>query len=189
MRYLPKPVAQMDGSKCEHFNCWAATGSWLADGSSSGDRAPEPTFFRFKAMKGGDECSTGGLADMERGLKNMDLWHHARYIPNVPRETLRRMLMRRTGYLVAMETSFEAWPDRDKCQPGYDGYHSVGVVCGAGKTAKTRGDVRTMDPLCKDYRWTDVDGVIAAAIQYNNEHSGEIRSTVDIIVLIPRMVR
>jgi hypothetical protein len=52
-----------------------------------------------------------------------------------------------------------------------------------------KGEIRAMDPLCQGYRWVDVDGVIAAAVRYNNEHSGEIRNTVDIIQLIPRIVR
>jgi hypothetical protein len=186
-RFLPEHVHQMDGSPCEATNCWASVGAWLAAGSSGGQREPEPTYFRAKAGKAGRDCQTGGLADMMRGLLNLGLWGRAKYRDDVPTAELRTMLRRRNGALVALETDFDSYPDRSSCQPGFDGNHSIGVVCGIG-TGVHRGEVRVMDPLCRMYRWVDLDGVIASALEYNRDH-GEKQNTVDLIVVLPPVER
>jgi hypothetical protein len=182
-RFVPDHVTQADDSRCQWANCWASVGAWLAAGSSGGTRTPAPTFFRYRAAKGGNDCSTGGLADMIRGLTNMGLWGRAKYRSDVPVDEMREMLRRRSGALVALETDFGSYPDKDSCQSGFAGYHAIGVVAGAG-TDKHRGEVRTMDPLCRDYRWVDIDGVLASALEYNRDHQ-EAKGTLDCIVVLP----
>lgn len=182
-RYVPAHVPQMDGSKCETTNCWAAVGAWGVDGLTGGDRTPKPTWFRFKAKA--QDCRPGGLGDIIRGLANMGLWRSktARYVVDMTPARLRRRLRTRTGALVCVETDFEVWPEYKNCQPGFDGYHMVGVICGRDDEDR----VRVMDPLCKEqgYRWVKVEAIVRAAVQYNNEHAGEARNTVDGIVLFP----
>lgn len=189
-RYQPEFVPQMDGSTCERRNCWAAVGAFLADGASGGDKDMSPTKFRALARKSGSPCQTGGLADMVRGLMNAGLWSKGKYIADMPKADLRRMLLRRNGALVALETDFQDWPEATVCQPGYndldDAYHSIGVICGEGKY-KQKGKVLVENPLCKGYRWVDVDVVIEAVMTYNREHN-ERRGTADLIIVLPPMV-
>ena len=183
-RFVPEHVAQGDGTRCQWTNCWAAVGAWLAAGSSGGARTPSPTFFRYRAAKAGEDCTTGGLGDIVRGLTNMGLWDRAKYRFDVPVAEVRDVLRRRNGALVALETDFGCYPDKDSCQPGFAGYHGIGVVCGVG-TGRHKGEVRTMDPLCRDYRWVDIDGVIAAsALEYNRSHQ-EAKGTLDLIIVLP----
>jgi len=140
-------------------------------------------WFRHKAKAQG--CRAGSLSDIQRGLQNMGLWGKARYVPDMSIARLRRRLKTRTGVLVCLETDFEVWPDGKSCQPGFtdrdDAYHMVGAICGADR----EGRVMTMDPLCRQYRWTKIEDVIRAAVRYNDEHSGERKGTVDAILVFP----
>jgi hypothetical protein len=179
-RYEPKHVTQDDGSRCWTTNCWAAAGAWGADGASGGQRTPEPTYFRFKARQGGS-CGPGSIADIAMGLMNMDLWRRCAYRFDISGPQLRAMLARRSGLLAIIPTDFERWPDR-KCQPGFVGYHAVGVVCGLGY-GERRGMVKAMNPLCREYTWVDIDQVVASAVEFGVEH-GEGR-TADCIVVTP----
>ena len=72
----------------------------------------------------------------------------------------------------------DSWPASNG-----DAYHSVGVICGQG-TGQHKGKVRTMDPAEHAYRWRDVDGVIAAAMEYNREHH-ETPGTIDVLIVLP----
>ena len=145
-------------------------------------RTPESEWFRRKAVK--PACTPGGLADIQRGLANMDLWtSRTRYVHDMPRADFRRKLLARTGTLIAVETDFEDWPGG---QAG-DFYHMLGVVCGEG-TGAQRGKVKCMDPLASAYHYRDVDDVIEVALDYNREH-GEAPGTIDFISLIPPQER
>lgn len=175
-RYQPKHVTQDDGAVCEWEHCWAAVGAWLAAGASAGSRTPTPTYFCAQARKG--PCDNGGISDMQRGLQNMSLYRRARYRPDVPKDALRRTLLRRSGLLVALEIDMDSWPASSG-----DAYHSIGVICGQGE-GPTKGKVRTMDPAEHEYRWRDVDGVIAAAALYNREHH-ELPGTIDALIVTP----
>ena len=183
-RYRPDgPVMQMDGSQCEHVNCWAATGAFCVDAATAGARKPEPTFFRFKAGKGGPDCQLGGIADVQRGLANFDLRSRMTYYADVPRAELRRKLLRRTGLVVVLECDFEAWPPEDNCQPGFRGYHTIAAIC--GDEAAHRGEIRVADPLCRRYRWVKADGVLDAAQEYSREHREG--ASIDALVVTPPM--
>jgi hypothetical protein len=117
----------------------------------------------------------------------MGLWWRCRMTNDMPRATLRRKLLLRSGLLYAIETDFESWPEATVCQPDFndreDAYHGIVVVAGQGKGPNT-GRVRVMNPLCTTLRWVDVDEVIEAAVIYNAEH-GERRGTVDVIACTP----
>jgi hypothetical protein len=173
-RYVPKHVTQDDGSIGAWEHCWAAVGAWLADGASAGKRTPEPTGFCRFARK--DPRDNGGISDVMRGLTNMGLRYL--YKPDVPKADLRRVLMSPTGKLVMLEIDMDSWPESNG-----DAYHSVGVICGGG-TGQNRGNVRTMDPAEHHYEWRDVDGVIAAAMEYNREHH-ETPGTIDALFVLP----
>lgn len=173
-RYVPEHVTQDDGSQCQWEHCWAAVGAWLTDGVSGGKRQPDP--IRFCALARKSPCDNGGLSDMMRGLSNAGL--RFRYRADVPKAAVRRLLLARTGHLVALEIDMDSWPVSNG-----DAYHSVGVICGQG-TGQRKGKVRTMDPAEHEYRWRDVDGVIAAAAEYNREHH-ETLGTIDVLVITP----
>jgi len=184
--YVPRHVTQADGSPSQWTNCWAAVGAWLARGATRSQRRPTPSRFRRWARK--PEGTTGGLADIERGLRAKGLWDRAVLKSDVPAEKIRERFLDRSGKLYAVETDFEVYPDKDSCQPGFtdldDAYHMIGVVAGEGE-GEHAGEVRVMDPLCRNFRWVDVDGVVDAIIQYNDEHSGEQSGTADLIVVSP----
>jgi hypothetical protein len=155
-------------------------GAWLADGASGGKRDPEPTMFCRYASK--SPCENGGIADMIRGLMHMGLWARCKSLENVDKFVLRKKLMARTGALVALEIDMDSWPASTGSV-----YHSVGVICGQG-TGPNKGKVKTMDPAEHAYKWRDVDGVIAAAMEYNREHR-EVLGTIDALVVLPPMVK
>ena len=177
-RYCPEHVTQEDGSECEWEHCWAATGAWLAAGASGGAKTPTPVTFCSRAGK--SPCQNGGLSDMIRGLMTMDLWGRCKYRADVPKADLRALLMRRSGALVALEIDMDSWPESNG-----DEYHSIGVICGGG-TGPNKGQVKTMDPAEHRYNWRDVDGVIAAAAEYNREHR-ELPGTIDALIVLPPM--
>jgi hypothetical protein len=187
MRYLPEHVTQYDGSPCEHTNCWATCGAWSVAAITKSKQTPTPSWFRAKARAFG--CRTGGLGDIVHGLTAMGLWsRHCRLVYDKKRADLRALLVKRTGNLVVVPTDFSKWPEEKKCtNSGFDGYHMVGVVCGVG-AGENKGKVKTMDPMCGRYKWVDVDAVLAAAIQYNNEHPGQPDGTIDFILVFPPMV-
>lgn len=179
-RFVPEHVSQDDGAVCAWEHCWAAVGAWLASGASAGSRTPTPTYFCAQARK--SPCDNGGISDMQRGLQNMSLYHRATYRPDIPKDVLRRSLLRRTGNLVALEIDMDSWPASNG-----DVYHSVGVICGQGD-GQNKGKVKTMDPAEHEYRYRDVDGVIAAAMAYNVQHH-ETPGTIDALVVVPPMVK
>lgn len=181
MRYKAAHVTQDDGSLCWRTNCGMAVGAWAADGASGGAKTPEPTYFRFVAGAGGDDCRPTGLGDVMHGLMRMGLWHRCKLLYDLTPAEFRTLITRRDGRHIVVPTDFEKWPDR-KCQPGYEGYHMVGIVAGNG-TGSRRGTVLAMNPLCKAYTWVDTPQVIAAALEYSIEH-GDGR-TVDCIVVTP----
>ncbi len=182
--YVPKHVTQVDGSNSQWQNCWAAVGAWLTRGATRSKRRPTPTRFRRWAVK--PPKTAGGLADIQRGLQAKRLWKHALLKSDIPRADLRERLLARSGRLYAAETDFEVYPDKDSCQPGFtekeNAYHMIGIVAGEGE-GEHAGEVRVMDPLCRRMRWVDVDGVVDAIVQYNDEHTGEKKGTADLIVL------
>lgn len=194
-RFVADHVTQRDDSECQWRNCWSSVGCWLAKAASAGKQGGSPTWFRQrcgKAPKPGRECEPGGLADMIRGLMAMGLWNRAKYHVDMPIADVRKLLLRRNGAHVALETDFEVWEDeKSVCLAGYndreDAYHSIGVVAGEG-TGRHRGEVRVMQPLCREYKWVDVDEVLHAAARYNKEHA-ETRRTLDLIVVTPPMVK
>ena len=176
MRYLPPHYTQRDDSVCWNKDCWATVGCWMTDGATGGARQPESEWFRRKAVK--PACTTGGLSDIQRGLTNMGL--RSAYVHDMPRADFRRMLLARTGALIAVETAFDTYPTP---QAG-DFYHMLGVVAGGGESMAHKGEVRAMDPLDKRYRWIDVDAVIDVALAYNREH-GEAPGTIDFLRVLP----
>lgn len=184
--YLPAMVTQRDGSPCWTTQCWAAVGAWMTDGASHGRQTPTPTMFRIRAGKGG-ACYTGGLADWVRGLMAYGVWGRCKARYDVPSDEVRRLLLRRSGSLVALETDFEDWPESSVCQPDFNdranAYHGIGVVCGEG-TGPHRGEVRVMQPLCTTYRWVAIEEVMQAANTYNREHR-EVKGTLDLVVVTP----
>jgi hypothetical protein len=126
-----------------------------------------------------DPCDNGGFGDIMRGLMNMGLWTvRTRYRSDVPKEELRRILMARSGKLVILAVDLDSWPEARG-----DAYHSVGVICGGG-TGHLKGQVRTMDPIEHHYNFRDVDGVIAAAMEYGREHH-DVPGTLDFIIATP----
>lgn len=182
MRYRPAFTTQEDGSECQWRNCWAACGSMAVDAASGGKRTPTPTQVRRLARKA--DCLPGGIADIVRVLMALGLWHRAKYRADIPVAELRRMLLRRSGAVVMLETDFGSWPDEAKCNQT-DALHSVIVICGNG-TGDKRGKVMTGDPLCARWRWTDVDGVLNAARAYNAGHH-ETPGTIDALIVLPPM--
>ena len=122
--YVPAHVTQADGSPSQWTNRWAAVGAWLSRGATRTKRCPAPDRFRQWAAK--PEYSTGGLADIQRGLQDKRLSTNATMLCNVQRAKIERRLMRRSGKLYAAETSFDVWPDKDNCQSDFAGYHMIG---------------------------------------------------------------
>ena len=179
MRYEPEHVTQADGSESEWFNCWAAVGAWQVDGISGGRCKPSPTWFRHKA--GRPPKTTGGLGDIITGISSIGGWDECKFISDMTAEWFKRRLRTKTGVLVAVATSFEVWPDGKNCQPNFDGYHMIGVVCGADELDR----VKVMDPLCNRYRWVKVRDVTKAALHYNNEHFGQEKDTIDVVLAFP----
>lgn len=180
--YTPKPIPQLDGSRSQSKNCWAAVGAWLADGASKGRKRLKPEVFRQKSKKPAN--TTGGLADLARGLTTMKLWQRGRYRNDLTRRQMRRRFSAKSRKLYGAESDFKAYPPLKKCQPGFNGYHAIGIKPGLGAKSKGRAKkVRVMNPLCKRWTWVNVDRVIDAIISYNNKHSGEKKNTADLIVV------
>ena len=186
IRYVPEFVTQRDGSPCWTTQCWAAVGAWLTDGASRGRKSPTPTQFRIRAGKGG-ACQPGGMADWIRGLMAFEVWARGKARYDVPSEEVRRLLLQRSGKLMALETDFEDWPESSVCQPDFNdrenAYHGIGVICGEG-TGANKGKVRVMQPLCMGYRWVLVSEVMQAANTYNREHR-EVPGTLDFVIVTP----
>src|SRR3972149_10555086 len=150
-RYIPEHGPQRDGSPCWTTQCWAAGGAWMTDGASGGRLTPTPTQSRSRAGKGA-RCQPGGMADWIRGLMAAGGWGRCKAPYDVPVDEVRRLLLRRSGALIALETDFEDWPEASVCQPDFnareDAHHGIGVICGEG-TGPHRGEVRVMQPLCR----------------------------------------
>ena len=183
MSYVPRHVTQADGSPSQWVNCWAAVGAWLARGASRGRRRPSPSRFRRWARK--PPKTTGGLADISRGLRAKGLWAgRGRWLNDLSRAQMRHRFLADDGKLYAAESDFNVWPVADRCQADFgdrpDAYHMIGIVAGG-----TGREVRVMDPLCDRLHRVNVDDVIDAVITYNDEHSGEKRGTGDLIVIVP----
>lgn len=186
MTYIPEHVTQEDGSPSQWFNCWAAVGAWLTDGASRGASTPTPSLFRRWARK--PPRTTGGMADVVRGLARKGHWERCRALYDVPRAEMLDRFKMPTGTLYGAESDFNAWPEDQRCSPTFgdqdDAYHFIGIIAGEGQGPNI-GRVRVMDPLCKVYRWVEVGDVIRAIVTYNNEHAGETRGTADLIACRP----
>jgi hypothetical protein len=182
-RYIPDHITQADGSPSQWKNCWAAAGAWMADGASRGRKRVKPEVFRKKAKK--PRNTTGGLADIARGLTTMKLWDQGKYLNDLTRRQMKTRFSARGSKIYTAESDFAAYPELKKCQPGFNGYHGIGIVPGFGPKSKKRANkVRVMNPLCKNkFTWVNVDRVIDAIISYNNKHSGEKKNTADLIVV------
>ena len=123
----------------------------------------------------------GGISDVIRGLTNMGLWGRCiAYRADVPQG--RRPPPAHGAHGRARQpwrSTWTRWPESNG-----DVYHSIGVICGQG-TGPNKGQVKTMDPAEHRYNWRDVDGVIAAAAEYNREH--ETPGTIDALIGLPPM--
>jgi len=179
-RYSPSYVGQNDGSRCQWTNCWCATGAMMLDAATRGRRRVSPMQFRKRAgaLKG---CRTGGLGDIMRGLAAYGV--KSRMAVDVPRAKARTRLASKTSTKVyAVETDFDAWPTRSKCDFGkdFDGYHMCLLLPGA-QQKRGKPHIRVGDPLmCGRLKWVRLKGVLNAAIEYNNEHA-EKRDTIDML--------
>jgi len=198
MAFIPKHKTQVDGSVCQWTNCWCTVGAWCSASANRNKPNPDPSEFRKWARR--PDCQTGGLGDIARGLSRKNLWSrtvtsggkkrkNARYLNDRTRKQLRALFTAKPkggGKVFAAESEFNVWPVKDRCSKSFgnkaNAYHMIGIVPGTGK-GKNKGKVRVMDPLCKRYRWVDVDVVIKAIVTYNNEHYGERLNTADLIVV------
>jgi hypothetical protein len=178
--YIAKHIRQLDGSRCQSTNCWAATGAYLVRSATRGKKRPTPMEFRAAAgrLKG---CPPGGLGDIILGCKRFGV--KATLLLDVNRKQMRRRFSSKASTRVyAVPFDWEVWPDDKKCAGDYDGYHSAAVIPGLNK----RKSIRTMDPLCTKLRWVRRGDIIDSAIEYNDEHYGQKRGTVDMVyVTVP----
>lgn len=176
-KFIYPHMGQMDGSKCEHTNCWATVGAYLVASATRGRVTPTPMEFREKAnaLRG---CRPGGLGDIMLGLTKYKVKHTL--LSGVsPRSLKLRFLNEKAEKVYAVPTDFEAWPEHEKCQPGYDGYHMVAVV-----PWRANGkDTKVMDPLCSHLKLVNADAVIRAANEYDNDHAGDPRWSPDVVVV------
>lgn len=180
--YIHPHISQLNSGPCSHTNCWAATGAYLVASATRGKVTPTPHQFRKAAgrVKG---CPPGGLGDIIVGCAKYGV--KARLLLDLPRKELRRRLSNNKAEKVyAIPFDWEAWPDHEKGLIDYSGYHSAAVIPGTNK----RKSIRTMDPLYtrRKVNWVRRGDIIDAAIQYNDEHYGQKKGTVDCVVVSVR---
>ncbi|HUW16830.1 MAG TPA: hypothetical protein VMW94_07110 [Actinomycetes bacterium] len=179
--YIARHITQIDSGTCRKTNCWAAVGAYLVDSGTRGKKRPTPMEFRAAAgrLKG---CPPGGLGDIILGCKRFGV--KATLLLDVPRTQMRRRLSsNKSNKVYAIPFDWEVWPDEKKCAGDYDGYHSDAIIPGINKKKL----IRSMDPLCTRIRWVKRSDIIDAAIEYNNEHYGQRRDTVDMVyVTVPK---
>jgi hypothetical protein len=174
-KYVAPAIPQKDGSACQFTNCWCAVGAYLVKSGTRGRKDPTPMEFRAAAgaLAG---CRTGGLGDLVTGCRRMGV--RATLLLDVPKATARtRFLAQSSTKVYGLATDFEVWPDRENCQPDFDGYHMVAVV-----PWREKGQTKAMDPLCSRLNLVDVDAVLRAAIEYEDDH-GQRHGTIDMVVV------
>lgn len=175
--YIAKHITQIDSGKCKHTNCWAATGAYLVDSGTRGKKRPTPMEFRARAgaLKG---CRTGGLGDLIVGCQRYGV--KVTLLTDVTRASIRRRFSSKKSHKVyGVPFDWEEWTDEKKCAGDYDGYHMAAIIPGAND----KKSIRSMDSLCKRIRWVRRKDIIDAAIEYNNEHFGQKRDTIDMVVV------
>jgi hypothetical protein len=161
-KYVAPAIPQKDGSACQFTNCWAAVGAYLVKSGTRGRKDPTPMQFRAAAgaLAG---CRTGGLGDLLTGCQRMGV--RATLLLDVPKATARtRFLAQSSTKVYAIATDFEV-------------YHMVAVV-----PWRERGQTKAMDPLCNRLNLVDVDAVLRAAIEYEDDH-GQRHGTIDMVVV------
>jgi hypothetical protein len=175
--YIADHITQINSGKCAHTNCWASVGAYLVDSGTRGKKRPTPMEFRKKAGALRD-CRTGGLGDLIVGCQKYGV--KITLLTDLNRTQLRRRFTsNKSTKVYGVPFDWEHWPDEKKCAGDYDGYHMTAVIPGINK----KKNIRTMDPLCNKLRWVRRGDIIDQAIEYNNEHYGEKKDTVDLVMV------
>lgn len=168
--YEPKPVIQLDGSKCQGANCWAASGAWQLSAATGGAAVITPTVFRQRAGGGSGKandagCPSGFEVDLVAGLDKMGVRSS---IIRVTEARARRILSTERAAAFAVATDYEVWPEDQKAAaPGFDGNHMVGVIPGLGAAKR----VQVMNPLASAYQRIDLEVLLDAAVKFSKEHA------------------
>lgn len=166
--YIPPQVTQRDGSPCQWANCWAALGSWLADGATGGTVKVTPTEFRKHAGGGSGRankpgCPSGFETDVVAGLRTLGI---KATIIKVSQADARRLLNSPSRALYGISTDFDRWPDAKDCAIGdFDGNHAIGYVPGLPSPGKP-----VMNPLCQGYQNVGLNTVMASATKFAKDH-------------------
>ena len=175
--YRSPHVTQIDSGKCRRTNCWAAVGAYLVRSATRGRKRPTPMQFR-KAAGALKDCRTGGLGDIVVGCAKYGV--NAKLLLDVPRDKASaKFSSNKSTKVYAVPFDWEVWPLIDKCAGDYDGYHMAALVPGLNK----KTEIRTMDPLCNRHRWVKRKRIMNSAIEYNNEHFGQKKNTIDMVVV------
>jgi len=102
-------------------------------------------------------------------------------LEDVSRDSARKRFANKNSKRVyGVPFDWERWDDAKKCAGDYDGYHMSCVIPGMNKNKA----IRTMDPLCSRIKWVRRNKIVAAAIEYNDEHVGETKGTIDMVYVV-----
>jgi hypothetical protein len=165
--FIPRLVPQMDGSKCQDDNCWAATGAWLTRGGTRNGKKPSPTDFRNAVPANSPPCRGGNLDDIAQGLSHLGV--KSSMLSDLSKaEFLQHLSKSNSTHLFAVPTDFADWDDHLKCQAGYNGLHMIGAAPGLLDGSK----VNIMNPLCKNFTHVPFSFVFDSAVAYYNIYHG-----------------
>lgn len=146
-------------------DCWVRTASWIIDGATNGAKIVSPMDIRRSVGKYSGNVAVdgpGGPEDEEAAIRAAGVSFNARVVS----AAVAKQIMSTPGVFFWVPTDFRSWPDGKRCDPNFKGKHALGGISGA----RADNHVRTMDPVCRSYKWVSITNILKSMALYSKDH-------------------